>query len=117
MDDIADAKVKAKIENAQAKVKARLEEREVKGSTKRKSEETLPRPTENRQGNAAPTFESVSEPPSSIKSGKLDNPKLRGITDAVLFELRGNTGALKGKKHKNIALKHVTSVVNYSTAS
>ncbi|MCJ1271081.1 hypothetical protein MMC22_010980 [Lobaria immixta] len=56
VDDIADAKIKAKIENAQAKVKARLEEREVKGSTKRKSEETLPRPTENQQGNAAPPF-------------------------------------------------------------
>lgn len=92
MDDIADAKVKAKIENAQAKVKARLEEREVKGSTKRKSEETLPRPTENRQGNAAPTFE---------RSAKFTLCLLRQLGDPLLNTIPASVSRLRQSSREN----------------
>lgn len=119
-DDKADAKVETQNDKAEAKVQAEPEERAASSSTKRKAEETLPRPAKKQQGNAAPTFKGLQNPhracyansviqclatiPELVSRlrqrswGTLDNAKLRGVTDAALLELQGNTRDVEGKK-------------------
>lgn len=120
VDDKADAKVEDQNDKAKAKVKAGPQGRAAKISTKRKAEDTLPRPAKKPQGNAAPTFKglqnfhracyansviqclgTIPELVSRLRqrsSGTLDNAKLREITDTALLELQGNTRAVEGTK-------------------
>lgn len=118
--DKADARVDDQIEKAEAKVGARPEERAVKTSTKRKTEDTLPRPAKKQQGNAAPIYkglqnfhracyansviqclDTIPELVGRLRRrsrGTLENVKLRRITDAALLKLQGKSRAVEGKK-------------------
>lgn len=120
VDDKADAKVEDQNDKAEAKVNAGPQGRAAESSTKRKAEETLPRPAKKQQGNAAPTFKglqnfqracyansviqclgTIPELVSHLRQrslGTLDNAELREITDAALLELQGNTRAVEGMK-------------------
>lgn len=115
VDDKADAKVEDRNDKVEAKVKAGPGRRAANSSTKRKAKETLPRHAKKRQGlkglqnfhracYANSVIQCLNTIPELVSRllrrsrGTFDNAKLRGITDAALLELQGNTRAVKDKK-------------------